>query len=125
HGAVAVGMALGLLVPAAGSRADEAAAVRAVRKLGGRVTVDPKRPGKPVVRVDLVYTRVTDSGLQALQGLTGLQELDLGYTRVTDAGLQALKGLTGLQRLFLIDTQVTEAGVKGLQAALPKLLIQR
>ena len=55
------GVLLGLLVLASADRADEAAAVRAVEKLGGRVTVDTERPGKPVVGVCFFSRSVTDA----------------------------------------------------------------
>ena len=55
-------MLLGLLVLALADRADEAAAVKAVEKLGGRVTVDAKRPGKPVVGVSSLRGRSRTQG---------------------------------------------------------------
>ena len=61
------GVLLGLLVLVLAGRADEAKAVKAVEKLGGKVTVDDKRPGKPVVGVDLSNTKVTDAGLKELE----------------------------------------------------------
>ena len=53
------------------------------------------------------------------EGLTGLTRLQLLYTKVGDAGLQHLKGLTTLEYLDLRGTKVTDAGVKTLQQALP------
>jgi len=47
QGAVGAGVLLGLLVLTLTGRADEAAAVKAVEKLGGRVTRDAKRPASP------------------------------------------------------------------------------
>ena len=64
-------MLLGLLALAAVGRADEAAAVKAIEKMGGRVTRDAKQPGKPVVKVDLHFcTEVTDAGLKELNNPT-------------------------------------------------------
>ena len=51
HQGMLGGVLLGLLVLAVSGRADEAAAVKAVEKLDGRVEVDSKRPDKPVVAV--------------------------------------------------------------------------
>src|SRR5262249_40673499 len=51
RGTVGPGVLLGLLVLAVAARADEAAAVKAIHKLGGRVEVDAEQPGKPVVVV--------------------------------------------------------------------------
>jgi hypothetical protein len=91
--------------------AEQEAAIAAIKKLGGKVHVDDKRPGKPVVAVGLRSTRVTDAGLVHLKGLTQLQGLDLNFTKVTDAGLVHLKGLTKLQVLYLWRTEVTDAGL--------------
>ena len=101
------------------------AAVAAIRKLGGNVTFDEKSPGKPLVSVDLMDSKVTDAGLVHLKGLTKLQSLSLISTKVTDAGLVHLKGLTKLQSLNLSFSKVTDAGVKDLQTALPKCKIQK
>src|SRR5947209_7558853 len=132
------GVVLGLLLLAGPGRADEATAIEAIKKLGGRVEVDAKRPGQPVVGVDLDNTKVTDAGLKVLKQLKSLQFLDmgdnvtdaglkelkelkhlqslgLGYTEVTDAGLKELKELKSLQALNLRDTKITDAGLKELK----------
>jgi internalin A len=113
--AVRGGVVLGLLVLAAAGRADEAAALRAIPLLGGKVTVDDKQPGKPVVEVNLSQTKVTDAGLKELREFKSLRTLDLAYTQVTDAGLKELKELKSLQSLSLENTQVTDAGLKELK----------
>jgi hypothetical protein len=77
----------------------ENAALKAVKALGGRVTVDAEQPGLPVVAVDF------------------------GKTQITDADLKLLKELKNLQTLHLYDAQVTDAGLKELKAALPELRI--
>jgi len=64
---------LGLLVLAMPGRADEDAAVKVLEKMGGRVEVDAKRPGKPVVGMDLDGTKVTDAGLKELKELNSPQ----------------------------------------------------
>jgi uncharacterized protein YjbI with pentapeptide repeats len=89
----------------------KAAAVGAIKELGGQVFFDEKNPGKPLVGVDLSQSKVTDAGLVDLMGMTNLQRLDLRETKVTDAGLVHLKGLTSLQLLNLSDTKVTDAKV--------------
>ncbi len=103
--------------------ASQDAAIAAIKKLGGRVTIDTKSPDRPVTGVILQAPNVTDAGLVHLKGLTSLQSLNLTYTQVTDAGLVHLKGLTSLQRLGLRDSKVTDAGVKELREALPKCRI--
>ena len=104
--------------------ADQEKAIAAIKKLGGKVTLDEKQFRKPVVRVNLSGTKVTDAGLVHLKGLTNLRWLDLGDTNVTDAGLVHLKGLTKLERLDLWSTKVSATGFKELQKALPNCQIR-
>ena len=85
-------------------------AIAAIKKLGGSVTLDEKKPGKPVIVVDLSKTKVTDAELVYLKGLTNLQTLELSFTKVTDAGLVHLIGLTKLRSLFPGRTEVTGSG---------------
>ena len=56
--ALAVAGAWVLLSPSRGPVVliDEEKAVKAIKKLGGSVTVDENAPGRPVVRVDLSHT---------------------------------------------------------------------
>lgn len=139
RGTVGAGVLLGLLVLAVVGRADEAAAVKAIEKLGGEVRRDEKVAGKPVIGVSLCRPQVTDADLQVLKELkrlrglglntanvtdTGLKELKeiktlellaLNSTKVTDAGLKELKQLKNLKELFLADTAVTDAGLKELK----------
>jgi CHAT domain-containing protein/tetratricopeptide (TPR) repeat protein len=126
-------MVLGLLILALDGRADEIAAVEAVRKLGGQVTFEPLltvnfngirltdaglkelKELKSLERLGLNGTQVTDAGLKELRELKSLQDLDLGGTQVTDAGLTELKQLKSLQWLYLLGTRVTDAGLKELK----------
>ena len=122
-----VGAVMLLACLSVAARADEASAVKAVEKLGGKVTRDDKLPGKPVIGVNLgglVPGKVTDAGLKELKDLTQLKELVLNG-QVTDAGLKELKDLKQLTWLYLGGSKVTDAGVKELQAALPKCKIHR
>src|SRR5215471_7635120 len=105
--AVRGGVVLGLLVLTAAGQADEAAAVKAVEVLGGKVTVDDKQSGKPVVGVNVRATDFTDAGLKELKEFKRLQTLILIQTQVTDAGLKELKELKSLETLDLAYTQVT------------------
>jgi hypothetical protein len=125
-------------------------AVRAIEKfprMSSRITRDSNLDGKPIVSVDLGFTKMTDEGLKELAGLkrlkvlylhrtevtdAGLKEvarveylekLYLGGTQVTDTGLLELNGLKQLQILDLRFTRVTEAGAADLQKALPRLKI--
>src|SRR5437773_1167663 len=106
------GVLLGLLVLVLAGRADEASAVKAIEKLGGKVRVDDKRLGKPIVEVDLGNTEVPDAGLKELKEFKSLESLIAG--KVTDAGLKELKELGSLQRLGLDASPVTDAGLKEL-----------
>jgi hypothetical protein len=58
----------------------KAAAIAAIKKLGGSVTFDEENPGKPVVGVDFFNTQMTDAGLVHLKDLTSLQELSLEHS---------------------------------------------
>jgi len=89
-------------------------AVSFVELLGGKVFRDDNSPGKPVTRIDLAGTQVTDAGLQKLASLTNLGMPVLSSTQVTDAGLKELAPLTKLGRLDLTEVQVTDAGLKEL-----------
>ncbi len=69
-------MLVGLLVVASNAvgedkvvkRSDaEKKAITAIKKLGGIVTFDEKKPGKPVISVVLSFTKVTDAGVKKLQ----------------------------------------------------------
>ena len=116
---ILVGAVMPLACLFGAARADEASAVKAVEKLGGKVTRDDKLPGKPVIGVNLTGTGVTDAGLKALKDLKQLTTLNLDKTKVTDAGLKELKELKQLTLLDIYKTQVTDAGVKELREALP------
>ena len=106
-------------------RADEASAVKAIEKLGGKVTRDDKLPGKPVIGVHLHEIGVTDAALKELKDLKQLTWLSLTVTQVTDAGLKELANLKQLTSLNLIHTKVTDDGVADLQKALPGCHIGR
>jgi thiol-disulfide isomerase/thioredoxin len=90
----------------------ERAAVKAIEKLGGKVSLGDE----VVTSVDFGGTKVMDAGLKEIKELKGLRELGLvGCAQVTDAGLKELQGLTKLQTLFIGGTGVTDAGLKHLQ----------
>jgi len=68
-----------------------------------------------VYDLNLAGTKVTDSALSSLEGMTNLHRLHLEKTAVTDAGLSHLKNLTSLEYLNLYHTDVTNAGLDQLQ----------
>jgi uncharacterized protein (TIGR03067 family) len=55
---------------------------------------------------------------------TTLRLIDLTNCDVTDEGLKALTGLTGLEQLTLKGTDTTVAGVKALQRSAPRLKVK-
>src|SRR5262245_40642658 len=101
RGTVGAGVLLGLLVLAVTGRADEAAAVKVIEKLGGKVKRHDKRPDNPVIGVDLERSKVTDADLKELKQVKSLQTLNLKVTKITDAGLRGLKEFKSLQELWL------------------------
>jgi hypothetical protein len=106
-----------LLLAASPLLADDAEdkAVEAVKKLGGKVIRDDKDPSKPVIKVNLNVSQVTDADLKELAPLKELKELHLDACHgVTDAGLKELAELKGLQTLDLWGTKVTDAVLKEL-----------
>ncbi len=68
----------------------------------------------------LSETAVTDSGLQRLTGLPGLQRLELEGDQITDAGLLHLTGLRQLQSMDLTRTEVTAEGVMLISTGTPE-----
>ena len=88
---------LGLFLATLAVQADEAAAIQAVQKNLGTVTMDESLPGKPVVVVDMHGSKVFDSALKDLKAFKSLQKLNLDLARVTDAGMKDLKELKSMQ----------------------------
>ena len=68
-----------------------------------------------VQSLSLSFTKITDAGLERLNGLLELHKLHLSHTKITDAGLERLKGLTQLQRLSLDFTTISDAGLEHLK----------
>jgi hypothetical protein len=114
------GVVLAFLVLSAAGRADEAEAVKAIEKAGGKITVDDKLPAKPVVGVLLWGPGVKVEVLKELKEFKSLQKLKIGGPWITDEGLKELKDLKTLQTLEIRSPKVTEAGLKELKEALPE-----
>ena len=121
----AAGAVLALLLLAAVGRADEAAAVKAIQDAGGMVTVDDKRPDRPVVKVVLWGPGFHVEMLKDLKEFKSLQRLRIGGPWITDEGLKPLKELKSLQKLEIRSPHVTDAGLKEVQDALPDCKIRR
>src|SRR4051812_29428864 len=92
----------------------ESRAVRALTKLGGEITLDQKKPEKPVIGVLLRGREITDAALWDLDAFPRLRTLELPEARITDAGLKEIAGVKELQSLDLSHTRITDAGLKHL-----------
>src|ERR1700730_4482814 len=104
-------LAFPALLPAEETQAE---AIAAIRKLGGRVTVDETAPGKPVVAVDLEDINPNDIEVEPLQGVSRFRTLLLRCALITGVGMEKLKGLTKLQKLRLFGARITDDGLKNL-----------
>jgi hypothetical protein len=105
----------------------EAAAVREIRELGGRVQLVPRWPafacnwvrkltgeehfGCDVLAVSLRNCNFSVHGLIPLNRLTRLKALYLDESNVTDDALAPLAALPTLETLSLRSTEVTDVGL--------------
>jgi hypothetical protein len=131
------------------SPAEQQDSLEELEHLGGSFTRDDEVAGRPVIRIVLTNTRVTDDDLRLLRSfpylrrlelagtpvtdagmvhvkaLSRLRYLDLSRTGITDAGLNKLTGLELLKNVMLAGTNVTEAGIKRFRKALPEVTVTR
>ncbi|MGH9929394.1 MAG: hypothetical protein ACREA9_09205 [Pyrinomonadaceae bacterium] len=93
--------------------------VAEVTRLGGQLEFDEAISSRPIVKVDLHGTEVTDSDLtfllDAKKDLTSLRYLDLRLTKIGDEGVVRLKNLTSLQTLNLFRTRLGDKGLAHLK----------
>jgi Leucine-rich repeat (LRR) protein len=75
--------------------------------------------------LDLSGTLVTDSGIEQLKDAKNLEALVLTDTKISDASISHLGQLNKLTYLGLKNTLITDEGRMRLQAAHPKLRIER
>ena len=75
---------------AVASNTNEATTVATIEKLGGEITVDDSRPGRPIIKLDFGGTHITDGDLEYLRGLTQLRSLCLISTKITGTGQASL-----------------------------------
>lgn len=100
---------------AAPAAADDAALVKRVAELGGKVEREDKKPAGPITDIDLSNKAATDADLKLIAGAApGLKYLDLSKTKVTDDGLAEVAKLKALRYLTLDETKVTNKGVQRL-----------
>jgi internalin A len=90
-----------------------------INRLGGKIEFDETRADRPIVKIDLHSTQVTDSDLSFLnnerKGLKDLRYLDLRLTHIGDAGVHHLRKLTSLQTLNLFRTNLSDIGLGDLR----------
>lgn len=90
-----------------------------VSRLGGKVEFDENLSSRPIIKIDLHSTQVTDSELafldNARKDLKELRYLDLRLTNVGDKGIDRLKNLTALQTLNLFRTKLGDKGLAQLK----------
>jgi len=117
----AAGLMIGLLAvatPAARSAdsptKDHAAAVAAIRQVGGTVRPIAKNGSELEVELQLNPSRATDDVLVHVGRLKNVVSLNLRGANITDAGLVHLKSLGNLRRLHLERTKITDAGIRHL-----------
>jgi hypothetical protein len=110
-----VGALIVVLAASGVTRADEAEAIKALKKLGATFLYVDNKPGNPVRTVYLPGPKVTDASLKELKAFEQLQMLKLDSAKnITDEGVKELASLTKLEDLGLGSTQVTDAGLKHL-----------
>ena len=90
-----------------------------VARLGGTVEFEEQLPSRPIVKIDLHGTQVSDGDLAifeyAKSDLKGLRYLDLRLTNIGDDGVARLKNLTQLQTLNLFRTRLGDKGLAHLK----------
>ena len=70
---------------------------------------------KHLQRLNLRGTKITDTTLQHLSGVTSLESLDIGFVQVTDVGLDALTALPNLKELAIGGNKLTDVGLQPLR----------
>ena len=97
---------------------DKAKAIAELERVGCRITIDEKTPGKDVTEVDFDISmhdphdpKPNDATLRYIAGFEQLRVLVLDYSEITDRGMVHLKGLTKLEKLFIGNTDVTDTGL--------------
>ena len=90
-----------------------------VERLGGKVELDEALPRKPIIKIDLHSTQITDADLSFLaranRDLKQLRYLDLRLTKIGDAGVTNVKHLASLQTLNLFRTQLSDQGMSSIK----------
>ncbi len=99
-------------LPTTGSAQDkEYPAVEFIRRIGGKEYREETFPSRPLVRVNLEGSRITDDGIKELHPLKDLAHLNLSKTKITDEGLKDLPAIKTLLELDLSQTEITDNGI--------------
>jgi len=90
-----------------------------VSRLGGKIEFDENLSSRPITKIDLHGTEVTDVELafldNAKKDLKQLRYLDLRLTKIGDEGAGRIRNLTGLKTLNLFRTQLGDKGLASLK----------
>ncbi len=90
---------------------DQQSCIAAIAKIGGKITIDNDRPGKPAVAVELIGRDIKDTDLVHLAGLSDVENLTITSRRITDDGLKHLERLSNLRSLRLKSNAFTGTGL--------------
>lgn len=89
----------------------QAIAMRAIEKIGGKISGTISNGRLVVASVILQGPQVADAALADLATLKGLEILTLQQTSISNEGLKHLEGLNSLARLIIRDAKITDAGL--------------
>src|SRR5262249_24522330 len=89
------------------------AAIADLEKQGGKVEVMGEESDEPRLVIAFPHTQATDRHLESVKRLK-VSSLDLKNSKVTDRGLQDLQGMTTLTILMVDGTPVTDQGLSHL-----------
>ena len=97
----------------------QAQAIEQIEKRGGKVVIDKKSPGQPVIEVIFPRKKIVDEDLTACKGFTHLKNLHLADTHASDKALllMSIRDKTELESLMLEFTDVTDASLKEVENA--------
>jgi internalin A len=70
---------------------------------------------KHLKRLNLHGTKVGDTGLEHIAGITSLESLNVGSTLMTDVGLERLANLQNLRQLTMGGNELGDAGLQALR----------
>jgi hypothetical protein len=86
-------------------------ALARVKELNGTYREEPDPDGRKLAIVGFIEQPATDDDLPMLRDIRPLHRVLLDGSKVTDAGLVHLEGIEGLELVSLCNTAVTDAGM--------------